>query len=77
VSSKDARASRWEKTAEIFARALEIPAPERAAWLAKLTGLDEVERREVLSLLEANENAGGFLTPGRSHKLLLRRKPVP
>ena len=70
MTAKDAKGAPWDKTAEVFAKALEIPVSERQAWLAGLADLDEDVRREVASLLEANEKASGFLQPGRSHKLL-------
>ena len=53
--------ARWERITEIFSAALEVPSRERMAWLAALAGIDEDLRREVASLLEANETAGGFL----------------
>ena len=51
----------WEKLRAVFSALIELPAEERRASLAALT--DEPLRREVTSLLEAHERAGGFLNP--------------
>jgi hypothetical protein len=51
----------WEKLRAVFSALIELPAEERRASLAALT--DESLRREVASLLEAHEQAGGFLNP--------------
>ncbi len=51
----------WERLRAVFSALIELPATERLASLARLT--DESLRREVASLLEAHENAGGFLNP--------------
>ena len=51
----------WERLRAVFSALIELPASERRASLAKLT--DESLRREVASLLEAHEQAGGFLNP--------------
>lgn len=53
----------WEKVADLFAAALEIPAAERKQWLSNLAGVEEVVRQEVASLLEANESSRDFLIP--------------
>ncbi len=51
----------WERAADLFAAALEIPVAERRQWLNGLSEVDEALRREVASLLEAHENARDFL----------------
>jgi len=53
----------WKKVRAVFAAGLDVPPEQRPAWLAGLPGLDEPLRREVASLLEAHERAGGFLDP--------------
>jgi hypothetical protein len=53
----------WVRLRAVFLAALEIPGPERRAWMAAHADLDEGFRAEVLSLLEAHERAGGFLDP--------------
>ena len=45
----------------LFARALELPASGRAAFLAEASGGDVALRRRVEALLAAHEGAGGFL----------------
>ena len=54
----------WARTTEIFTAALDVPAAERRAWLVALPGIDEAVRREVASLLDADEKAERFLAPG-------------
>jgi hypothetical protein len=53
----------WEKVADLFAAALEMPAAERKQWLNGLDGVDDALRQEVASLLEANESSRDFLIP--------------
>lgn len=65
-SPKGRLAVSWERAAELFAAALEMPASERKEWLAALTGIDEALRQEVASLLEADQNAQNFLIPRES-----------
>jgi len=60
----------WERLRAVFSALIELPAGERRASLAELT--DESLRREVASLLEAHERAGGFLNPED-----IRRMDVP
>ena len=51
----------WERLRAVFSALIELPPEERRASLAALT--EESLRREVASLLEAHEQAGGFLNP--------------
>ena len=60
----------WKRLRAVFSALIELPADERRASLALLT--DEALRREVASLLEAHEQAGGFLNPEA-----IRRMDVP
>jgi hypothetical protein len=60
----------WERLRAVFSALIELPLSERRASLAKLT--EESLRREVASLLEAHEQAGGFLNPED-----IRRMDVP
>ncbi len=68
------KAERWERVEELFGQAAEIPAAERAAFLERATQGDEEVRREVESLLAADEAAEGFLdkpaTPAPVSELL-------
>ena len=57
----------WERLRAVFSALIELPADERRARLAALT--DETLRREVTSLLEAHEQAGGFLNPENVRRL--------
>ena len=50
-------ASRWQQVEELFAKALEQPVAQRAAYVAAAVDDPEVSR-EVLSLLEAHEGRG-------------------
>lgn len=52
----------WERIRDLFHRALERPAEERAAFLRRETGGDEEIRVEVESLLAAHPHAEGFLS---------------
>jgi hypothetical protein len=52
---------RWASIAELFHRALDTPPEQRGAFLEASCGDDEALRREVRSLLEAHERAGGML----------------
>lgn len=49
----------WERVQALLTRALELPAGERAAFVAREASGDEL-REEVLSLLEARTAADGF-----------------
>ena len=51
----------WAGVKKLFVEALERPAAERPAFVRGRAGADETLAREVLSLLEAHEDAGGFL----------------
>ena len=52
---------RWQRFKEIFQAALDLPRPERAAYVLKVCGEDEELRSDVLSLLESEEQADEFL----------------
>jgi len=51
----------FEREVELFNDALQLPAADRAAYLAAACGADEGLRRRVESLLAAEVAAGGFL----------------
>jgi eukaryotic-like serine/threonine-protein kinase len=51
----------WERVKELYDRADELPAAERAAFLAAACGGDECLLGEVQSLLSAGDAAGSFL----------------
>jgi eukaryotic-like serine/threonine-protein kinase len=53
----------WQRIKDLFNRALELPAGERAAWLAREAGGDAGLIAEVQSLLEAHSSTGEFLEP--------------
>jgi len=55
--------ARWTKLRELFESALELPAPERGAWLDARTD-DAALRLEVLALLAEEERSGGVLSRG-------------
>ena len=52
---------RWQKVKEIFHSALESKPAERSAFLASACGGDEVLRKEVESLLKADDKDGSFI----------------
>ena len=52
--------SDWRRISELFEQALDVPAGERAAWLASLPDSIEV-RREVEGMLVAHQRADGVL----------------
>ncbi|MCP3964647.1 MAG: hypothetical protein GY719_43005 [bacterium] len=52
---------RWRRIDAVFAAALELDPEERATFLTTVCGADEALRREVESLLAADESAGEFL----------------
>ena len=52
---------RWEKITEIYAAALELEESERSAYLKEACGSDEDLRREVESLIAADQKAGSFI----------------
>ena len=53
-------AERHERIGELFHAALELPRPERRAFLAGACGGDEELRRDVESLIAAHDSAAGF-----------------
>jgi serine/threonine-protein kinase len=52
---------RWRRIEALFDEAASLPAGERSSFLARAAGDDPDLRREVESLLIADEKAGGFL----------------
>ena len=52
---------RWDAMMSVFAAAAEIPAGERAAFVARACGTDAALREEVESLLAAQDAAADFL----------------
>src|SRR6266702_7534344 len=55
---------RWEQVGRIYHAALELRTEERASFLADACGDDSAMRREVESLLAAEDGAGSFLAAG-------------
>jgi serine/threonine protein kinase/Tfp pilus assembly protein PilF len=55
------KAERWQRIEQLYHATLERAANQRAAFLAEATADDDGLRGEVEVLLEANEQAGGFL----------------
>jgi len=53
---------RWQRVSELFGAALDRPAEDREAFLRASCGGDDELRREVESLVAAQERAGGFLS---------------
>ena len=51
----------WPRVKDVFHDALEQPAEERGAFLARACGTDVALRAEVERLLNAHEHAGGFI----------------
>ncbi len=57
-------AGTWSRVRELAGEALDLPAPDRGAFLDDACGGDQALRREVEALLEADRNAGDrFLHP--------------
>jgi len=54
-------ADQWLRVKTLFGEALELPADERAAWLARQTAGDGALVAEVLSLLASHDQPGAFL----------------
>jgi serine/threonine-protein kinase len=65
---------RWRQVQEIFAAAAEVPSEERDAFLSDQAGDDDELRREVESLLAADDESEEFLEqpalPGRISQIL-------
>ncbi len=55
---------RWPNADEILDRALELPAGERAAFVAAATDHDPELRRAIATVLAEASGPDGFLTPG-------------
>ncbi len=51
----------WEQIGQVYHTALELAPEERADFLARVCAGDEALRREVESLISANEHAGAFI----------------
>jgi len=70
---------RWEQVGRIYHEALEMRPEERASFLADACGDDSAMRREVESLLAAEDGAGSFLAAGAmkdAAKMLVEDKPL-
>src|SRR5918994_2984759 len=52
----------WDRVKDTFARALDVPATQRAAWLEQECAGDTALRAEVESLLAADAEAGTFIS---------------
>ncbi len=52
---------RYRRIEQVYEAALELPGPERAEFVSSACAGDENLRREVTSLLDAHQEAGGFL----------------
>ena len=53
---------RWQQCKQIFQAALDLPRPDRAAYVRQACGEDEELRREIVSLLESAEHSDQFLS---------------
>ncbi len=53
---------RWQRIEQLYHLALEQSPDERASWLMESCVGDDQLRREIETLLEANEQAESFLT---------------
>ncbi len=58
---------RWQRIEPLYYEALERPAHERLAWLAEACAGDAELQREIAALLDANDEASGFLTTQALH----------
>jgi serine/threonine protein kinase len=52
----------WQRIRDLFHRALDLPAEERAAFVRRQTASEPAVREQVESLLHAHDEAGGFLS---------------
>jgi serine/threonine protein kinase len=68
---------RWTVIHDLFHRALEQPADQRAAFLDAACGADSGLREEVASLLAAHERAGAFLEQPAAASTALRDTMAP
>ena len=59
--SPDSPVTRWREIDALFQRALDLPAPRRAAFLAEAADGDESLRRSVEDLLAVADDSGDFL----------------
>jgi serine/threonine-protein kinase len=55
-------AERWQRIEQLYHLALEHPPSERKNWLMEACAGDDQLRSEIETLLEANNQAEGFLT---------------
>src|SRR6185437_5634373 len=60
----------------IFEAALKLPPDQRADYLQKTCGDDAALRARVEALLQANENAGGFMEPPGRNKTIVLSLPL-
>ena len=54
----------WDRVRDLFHRALDVPADERAVFVRREAGADTAIRDQVESLLAAHDRADGFLSQG-------------
>jgi hypothetical protein len=54
----------WDRVRDLFHRALDLPADERAVFVRQEAGADTAIREQVESLLAAHDRADGFLSQG-------------
>jgi eukaryotic-like serine/threonine-protein kinase len=54
----------WDRARDLFHRALDLPAYERAVFVRREAGADTAIREQVESLLAAHDRADGFLSQG-------------
>jgi eukaryotic-like serine/threonine-protein kinase len=59
------KVDRWQTVEKLFYQALDVPAPERLAWLEKNCGGDATLLREILSLLESDEAVSAEFLHGK------------
>lgn len=62
IANREMTPERWKRITEVYQSALEFDPSEREAYLARECGEDSALRREVESLLEADADAGDFIS---------------
>ena len=65
-----------EREEAIFEAALKLPPEQRADYLRDACGDDHELRARVEGLLQANENAGGFMQPPARNKTIVLTLPL-
>ena len=71
---------RWQEIDRLYQAAVDVPEPDRAAFLDKACGQDDNLRRQVEAMLESDAQAGSFLETPALHaaaRLLTGQQPVP